>query len=154
MGYRSAIDAVRALAPEAVVEIEQGEMELELTDMPPLRLRELELRGRTDSKGMTVDLEWRATPGGASRWRRASTSRTTRARRRPSLLGSKPQPWLDRVLGRSPVGVAVPEASLRVEGRTDGKSRLEGDFNLSARPSSCRARRSACRWRASKPAAG
>src|SRR5882672_6130148 len=132
MGYRSAIDAVRALAPEAVVEIEQGEMELELTDMPPLRLRELELRGRTDSKGMTVDLEV-----ASNAWRRLKVAASVdfadySGSAKAELTGLKPQPWLDRVLGRSPVGVAVPEASLRVEGRTDGKSRLEGDFNLSA----------------------
>src|SRR5882672_4707254 len=132
MGYRSAIDAVRALAPEAVVEIEQGEVELELADMPPLRLHELELRGRTDSKGMTVDLET-----ASNAWRRVKVAAGVdfadySGSAKAELTGLKPQPWLDRVLGRSPVGVAVPEASLRVEGRTDGKSRLEGDFSLSA----------------------
>jgi hypothetical protein len=47
---------------------------------------------------------------------------------RLDISGLKVQDWIDQFLDKSPVRVAVPEASLRVDARSDGKTRIQADF--------------------------
>jgi uncharacterized protein involved in outer membrane biogenesis len=54
--YRSVVAAIRSFAPEAVLDVEEGEVEIAMPDLPPVRVRKLELHGRTDSKGMALEL--------------------------------------------------------------------------------------------------
>jgi len=130
--YRSVVDGIRRFAPDAEVDVEGGELDLALAGMPAIRVRALELHGRTDTKGMTVEL------GAASEdWSRLKASASVdfgdlSGKAKVELDGLKPQPWLDRLLAGSPVTVALPEASVRLEGASDGKARLEGGFSVRA----------------------
>jgi uncharacterized protein involved in outer membrane biogenesis len=130
--YRSAVEAVRGLAPDSVVEVDDGEIEIRIPELPPVRLHGLELRAESGSRGLEAELtatgEEFSRLKGSAKLEYADMSGTAKL----DLAGLKPQPWLDRVLEGSPVGVTLPGASLRVDARTDGKARLEADFDLRA----------------------
>ena len=131
--YRAAIDAVRGLAPDSEVDVEDGEVELNLPDMPPVRLRELQLHGRTDSKSLALELS-----AASDAWSRLKVAANVQfadyaGAVKADIAGVKAQPWLERLLARSPIGVAVPDAGLRLEARSDGRTRIESAFELRAR---------------------
>jgi hypothetical protein len=130
--YRAVVAAIRGLAPEAVLDVEEGDVEVGLPDMPPIRVRRLALHGRTDSQGMELELT-----AASDAWSRLKVTTTVdfgdgSGAAKVEVAGLKAQPWLDRLLAKSPVGIALPDASLRAEARTDGKTRIECDFGLKA----------------------
>ena len=131
-GYRAAVNGIHRFAPGAVIDVEDGQVDVGVPEMPQIRLTHLELHGRSDGGRMEVELN-----ASSDAWNRmkvaASVDFTDLAGTvKVDLAGLKPQEWLDHFLEKSPVGVAVPDAGLRVEARSDGKSRLEADFELRA----------------------
>lgn len=131
-GYRGAVAAIRSFAPEAVLDIEDAGVDVRVVGMAPLRVRALDLHASTGSEGIEVEL---TAEGDA--WSRFKLSGSVAF---ADLAGSaqlevsdlKPQPWLDRFLAKSPVGVALAAASVRANARTDGKTNLECSFDLRA----------------------
>jgi uncharacterized protein involved in outer membrane biogenesis len=130
--YRFVIGEIRQFAPEAVLDIEDAELDLGVPGLPPIRLRGLEAHAKTGSKGLEVELTaqsdyWSGLKVAAQiSFADFSGNASLRA------VEVRPQAWLDRFLADSPVGVVLPAASLRAEARTDGKAKLECDFNLGA----------------------
>jgi len=134
--YRSVaspiVDAVRRFAPDMVLRIDDAGMEVSAPGMPPIQLTKLSLRAQTGSKGMQLEL---ATA--ANYWSRLKLSARVEfsdlsGKASLDATDIKPQTWLDRYLGKSPVGVVVPVANLSVQARTDGKTSLEADFEAQA----------------------
>ncbi|HKW39198.1 MAG TPA: AsmA-like C-terminal region-containing protein [Burkholderiales bacterium] len=131
-GYRSIVEDIRKLAPRAVIDVEDGEVEVDVSGIPPIRVRALELHGRSDRRGMEIELK-----AASGDWRRLEARAKVdfgdfSGAANLDLAGLKPQAWLDHFLRKSPVGVAVPEASLRIDARSDGGSGLKADFELRA----------------------
>ena len=130
--YRTSVDAIRSFAPEAVLDIEDAELDVRIAGMPPIRVRDLAAHARTGSKGMEVEVT-----AASDSWSRLKLFATVGY---ADLSGAaslevtdlKAQAWLDLFLASSPVSVALPAASLRAKARTDGKTRLEGDLDLRA----------------------
>jgi hypothetical protein len=130
--YRSAVEAIRRFAPEASLDIEDGETEVEVAGMPSIRVRALQLRARTDNDGLSLELA-----ASSEAWKRLKATvkiafSDFAGEARAEITDAKPQPWLDRLLEASPVKVALEGATLRVEGRSDGKSKLETRIELRA----------------------
>jgi len=130
--YRSAVEAIRAFAPEAEVDVENADLDIRIAGMPPLRVRGLEAHASTASKGLKLDLS-----AAGESWSRLKLSASVdfadlSGAAQLDVAGLKAQPWLDRLLDGSPVGVALPAASVRAGARTDGKSSLEGDVDVRA----------------------
>ena len=130
--YRSAVEAIRAFAPEAEVDVENADLDIRIAGMPPLRVRGLEAHASTASKGLKLDLS-----AAGESWSRLKLSASVdfadlSGAAQLDVAGLKAQPWLDWLLDGLPVGVALPAASVRAGARTDGKSRLEGDVDLRA----------------------
>src|SRR5882672_569195 len=130
--YRSVVEAIRRFAPEASLDIEDGEAEVEVAGMPSIRVRALQLRGRTDDDGLSLELA-----ASSDAWKRLKATVKVAfsdfsGEAKAEVADAKPQPWLDRLLEGSPVKVAVEGAMLRLEGRSDGKTRLETRFELRA----------------------
>ena len=133
--YRSAastaVSVVRAFAPETVLAVEDATLELRTPDGTPLRLRGLSLRARTGRNGTDLEL---TTAG--DHWRRLRIGARIEY---ADLSGHaelevdelRPQPWLDALLARAPVRVAVPAAELRLKMQTDGKTSVEGEVRAS-----------------------
>jgi len=136
--YRSAlrpvIEAIRRLAPDGVLSVEDAEVDIRVSDVPPIRLNGLSLRAQTSPAGMVVEMTT-----ASNYWNRLRFSARIGF---ADLSGSasldaaelRPQPWLDRYLAGLPVAVAVPVASARAQARTDGTASLECDFDLSTGP--------------------
>ena len=131
--YRSAAGAVvagiREFAADAALKIDDAAAEIRAPNLPEIRLRDLTIHAQTGVKGL--DLE--AVSAGNS-WEKLRLSARIEFE---DLSGSasldasgfKPQPWLDHYFQKSPVGVAVPAASLRARVRTDGKTSFDGSFD-------------------------
>jgi hypothetical protein len=130
--YRAIVSAIRAFAPDSAVDVEGGELEVSPPGMPPVRIRAIGLHGRTDDNGLALELA-----ASSDAWSRLkATAKVSFAdfsgEAKAEISEIKAQPWLDRVLGNSPVRVAVPSASLRVQARSDAKSRVEAEFDVRA----------------------
>ena len=136
LGYRSAmgtvLDAIRKFAPDTLLEIDEGIVNIGAPDLPPIRLSGLALRARSDSTGM--DLEASTASNYWSRLKLSARIELADLSAVASLdtADIKLQEWLDRYLPKSPVGVAVPAASLRAQFRTDGKTSFDGRLDASA----------------------
>jgi hypothetical protein len=128
--YRAVVDAIRELAPDSEVAVVDGEVDVGLPDLPPLRLRKLQLQGRTDSKGMALELAAASDDWSSFRLAVNVVFADYSGAAKAEIASARAQPWLDRFLASSPVGVALPEANLRVGARTDGKTALDGDLEL------------------------
>lgn len=130
--YRSAIEAIRRLAPESVLEVENADLDVRMFGLPPMRLRKLEVLAKTGSKGLNVEAT-----AESEYWRRLKLSADVAyadlsGEAKVEAAGIRPQVWLDHYLADSPVRVALPAASLRARARTDGREKLECDFDLDA----------------------
>jgi len=126
------VDVVREFAPDTALTVEDAVVDVRVSGVPPIELRDLSLRLNTGSRGM--DLE--ATTAG-NYWDRLKLS----ARVEYADLSGKlsldardirPQAWLDLYLEKSPVRVALPAANLRAQARTDAKTSVECDFDVGA----------------------
>jgi len=130
--YRSAIEAVRRFAPESVFEIENADLDVRVAGLPAIRLRRLEVRAKTGSSGLKVELaaesEYWSGLKLSSQVAFSDLSGTASVK----IAEARPQVWLDHFLAKSPVSVTFPAASLRAEVRFDGKEKLECDFDLGA----------------------
>jgi AsmA-like protein len=130
--YRSAIEAIRRFAPEAVVDVEQADLDLRIAGEPPLRVQKLDLHARTGDKGLSVEITadseyWTGFKlSGEVAFSDLSGAATL------EVAEARPQAWLDSVLADSPVGVALPAVRVRAAARSDGKASAECDFDLSA----------------------
>ncbi len=137
-GYRSAlvpaIEAIRRIAPDILISVEDADVDLRASGVPPIQLSKLSVHAQTDSAGM--EFEMTAASNYWSRLRFTATVAFADLSGNASLdvADIKPQAWLDRYLPKSPVVVAVPVANLRAQARTDGKTSLECDIDLSAGP--------------------
>lgn len=130
--YRSAIEAIRRFAPESVLEVENADLDVRMSGLPPMRLRKLEVLAKTGSKGLNVEAT-----AESEYWRRLKLSADVAyadlsGEAKVEAAGIRPQVWLDHYLADSPVRVALPAASLRARARTDGREKLECDFDLDA----------------------
>src|SRR5260221_3471175 len=115
--YRSAlrpvIEAIRRLAPDGVLSVEDAEVDIRVSDVPPIRLNGLSLRAQTSPAGMVVEMTT-----ASNYWNRLRFSARigfADVSGSASLDASelRPQPGLDRCLAGLPVAVAVPVASAR-----------------------------------------
>jgi hypothetical protein len=131
-GYRAAVSAVHRFAPSAVIDIADGEVEVNLPGVPQVRVRDLELHGRTGSNGLQVELTAASDAWSRMRVTASADFDDVSGKATVELTGLKAQEWLDHFLAKSPVAVSVPDASLRVDARSDGKARLEADFDVRA----------------------
>ena len=130
--YRSAIEAIRRFAPEAVVDVEQADLDLRIAGAPPLRIQKLDLHARTGDKGLSVEITadseyWTGFKlSGEVAFSDLSGAATL------EVAEARPQAWLDSVLADSPVGIALPAVRVRAAARSDGKASVECDFDLGA----------------------
>ncbi|HSC93770.1 MAG TPA: AsmA-like C-terminal domain-containing protein [Burkholderiales bacterium] len=131
--YRSAmgpvVDAVREFAPDTLVTIEDAELEVRVPGALPMQLSKLWLRARAGAQGMGLDAtaaspywSWLALSGRVEYADLAA---------RVSLGGAniEPQAWLERYVGKVPVGVSMAPVNLRVEARTDARTSLECELD-------------------------
>ena len=130
--YRAAIAAIRRYAPEAMLDVEDADLDVRAAGSPPLRLRRLEVHAKTGNGRLDVDLR-----GESEYWSGLAVSARvafddSSGTANLKLEQARPQVWLDRFLADSPVSVAIPAAALAAQARTDGKETLECDFDLRA----------------------
>jgi hypothetical protein len=131
--YRSAmgpvVEAVRDFAPDTVVAIEDAEVEVRVPGVLPMRLSKLSLEARAGAGRMELD----ATAASEYWTGLALSARVEYAdlSARASLSGAniKPQAWMERFLGKLPVGVSTAEVRLRVEARTDARTSVECEID-------------------------
>lgn len=131
-GYRSTIEAISRFAPEAVLDVEDGDLDVRVSGLPSVRVRRLEVHARTGSTGMEVELTaeseyWRGLKLSAQV---AFSDLSGKGSLRIAEL--RPQAWLDHFLAKSPVSVVLPAVALRAQARADGRENLECDFDIGA----------------------
>ena len=136
--YRSIIEAISRFAPEAVLDVEDGDLDVRVAGLPSIRVRRLDVRARTGSKGLEVELT-----AESEYWKRLRLSAQVTF---SDLSGKgslridelRPQVWLDHFLAKSPVSVALPAVAVRAQARADGKDesrmRLQRRRCLSGNP--------------------
>jgi len=126
---RPVVEAVRKYAPDTVVAIEDGELEVRVPDTPPMQLSKLWLRVRTGAAGVGLDAT------AASRY---WSGLTLSARLEYADLSARatfggrniaPQAWLERYLGHLPVGVSITPVRLQAVVRTDATTSVECEFD-------------------------
>jgi AsmA-like protein len=130
--YRSAIEAVRRFAPQAVLDVEDGDLDVRVPGLPPARLRKLQVHAETGNKGLEVELTAESEYWSGLKLSAQVAFSDASGTASLKVAEARPQVWLDHFLSSFPVGVALPAASLRAEARTDGKVKLECDFDLGA----------------------
>jgi hypothetical protein len=130
--YRTAIGAIRRFAPEAVLEVDDGDLDIRVPDLPPIRLRRLEVLAKTGSGGLEVELAAESEYWSSLKLSVQIAFSDSSGKASLKIVEARPQVWLDHFLAKSPVSIALPAASLSAELRTDGKTNLGCDFNLGA----------------------
>lgn len=130
--YRSVVEAVRRFAPEAALDIEDADLDVRMSGLPPMRLHKLALHGETGRSGLSVEAA-----AESEYWKRLKLSASVAyadlsGEAKLEAAEIRSQVWLDQFLADSPVRVALPVANLRAQARTDGKATLECDFDLDA----------------------
>ena len=126
---RPIVDAVRDVAPDTLVEIEDAELEVRVPGELPMHLSKLSIRARAGAEGMALDIT--ATSQYWSSLELAARVEYADLSARASLRGAniKPEAWIERYLGKAPVGVSMAEAHLRAEARTDARTSLECEID-------------------------
>jgi hypothetical protein len=123
---------VRRFAPDTVLSVEDARLEFSAPGILPIALHDVAVRARTDRSGMDLDASLAGT-----HWSRVKLSARVQfadlsGQADIEIAGLKPQPWLDHYLAKSPLRVALPAGDLRFQARIDGKTELDGDFELRA----------------------
>jgi AsmA-like C-terminal region len=122
--------AVHNAAPDALLEVDEADVDLRAPALPNLQVRGLSLRARADARG--VDLEANAA---SNFWDHLNfLGRVGFA----DLSGHfslevtelKPQAWLDPELSGGAVGLDIPRATLRAQLVTDARTDLHCNFGL------------------------
>ena len=130
--YRSAIGAVRRFAPEAVLEIENADLDVRAAGLPPIRLSGLEALARTGSRGLEIEVSAKSEYWSRLKLAASVSFADLSGEARLEAGEIRPQVWLDHFLADAPVHAALAAANLRAQARTDGKEKLECDFDLGA----------------------
>jgi len=130
--YRSAIEAVRRFAPEAVLEVENADLDVRVAGLPPIRLRGLEMLARTGGRGLEIEASAKSEYWNRMKLAASVSFADLSGEAKVEAAEIRPQGWLDYFLADSPVGVALSAANLRAQARSDGREKLECDFNLDA----------------------
>ncbi|MGH8641034.1 MAG: hypothetical protein ACRET6_04950, partial [Burkholderiales bacterium] len=123
-------DIVRRFAPETVLSIEDAQLEFSAPGILPIALHNVSLQARTGHTGMDLDAAM-----GGTHWNRVKLAMHLKfadlsGNADIEVTGLKPQPWLDHYLAKSPVRADAPAGDLRFQARIDGKTELEGEFEL------------------------
>lgn len=134
--YRSAVgaivDVVGRFAPDTILAVDGGSVDLQVESVPPIQLSGFALRVHTGSKG--VDLE-AATSSNYWSWLALSAHVVPgdlSATARLDISDIRLAAWLERYLAQLPLRITVPSSSLRARARTDGRTRIESEVDLRA----------------------
>ena len=130
--YRSAVEAIRRYAPKAVLDVEDADVDVRAPGLPPIRLRRLEAHAKTGSGELDLELQTESEYWSGLKLSAHVAFADLSGSAGIKVAQAKPQAWLDRFLEGSPVTVAVPAADLSAQVRTDGREKLECDFDLGA----------------------
>jgi AsmA-like protein len=130
--YRSAIEAIRRFAPESVLDVEDADLDLRVPGLPSIRLRKLEVRAKTGSGRLKVELAAESEYWSGFKLSAQVVFSDLSGTARLKIAEARPQAWLDHFLAKSPVSVALSAASVNAQARTDGKTNLGCDFNVGA----------------------
>jgi hypothetical protein len=130
--YRSAIEAIRRFAPESVLEVENADLDVRAAGMPPLRLSGVEVLASTGSKGLEIEVSAKSEYWSRMKLAANISFADLSGEAKLEAAEIRPQVWLDHFLGNAPVRVALPAMDFRAQTRTDGKEKLECDFDLGA----------------------
>lgn len=131
--YRSVmgpvVEAVREFAPDTVVTIEDGELEVLVPDALPMKLSKLTFRAHAGTGSVALDAT-----AASQYWSWVAFSARveyTDLSAKASLRGAniEPQAWLERYVGDVPVGVSLAAVRLHAEAHTDAKTSLECEIN-------------------------
>lgn len=130
--HREIVEALRDYVPDAVITVEEGELSLIRREMPPLELRKVTLRAKSDARGLQLEAS-----AASTNWDRLelaarfgyedlSTDATLEA------AGIRPQAWLDWSFSASPIHVGLPNASLKARLRGAAGKPVECDVAIDA----------------------
>lgn len=129
---RPVVDAVRDVAPDTLVEIEDAELEVLVPGEIPMRLSKLWLRARAGAGSMgfqtTATSEYWSVLALSARVEYADLS----ARASLRATNIKPQAWVGRYLGKAPEGVSTAAIRLRLDARTDARTSVECEIDARA----------------------
>ena len=132
--YRSLIgpllQAVRDAAPEATLEISEGNLELRAPGMPHIQARGLSLRARTDASGVNVETSAASDLWDYLNFQGRVELADLSGQFGLELVNLKPQAWLNGALSGATLGIDIPRADLRAQLRTDARTSLRCDFRL------------------------
>jgi hypothetical protein len=131
-GYRSIIEAIGRFAPEAVLDVEDADLDVRVSGLPSIRVRRLEVHARTGSRGLEVELTAESEYWSGLRLSAEVAFSDLSGKGSLRIAELRPQVWLDHFLAESPVGVALPAVAVRAQARADSKENLECDFDIGA----------------------
>ena len=133
--YRSAIgplaESLRKFAPDTRLEIDDGSVEVCAPDMPSVQLRNVSVRVQTGVGGADLEASMAGNFFGGLKFAGRLEFADLAGRFRLDVTDVRPQPWLDLALANAGVAIGIPAAELHVQTRTDAKTALECDFQLS-----------------------
>jgi len=130
--YRSTIEAISRFAPEAVLDVEDGDLDVRVPGLPSIRVRRLDVRARTGSTGLEVELSAESEYWSGLKLSAQVAFSDLSGKGSLRIAELRPQVWLDHFLAKSPVSVALPAVAIRAQARADGKEKLECDFDIGA----------------------
>ncbi len=132
--YRSVMEpllrAIRKSAPDSLIEIDEGNLELRAIAMPSVQVHSISLRARTGASGIELQAS-----GASDLWDnlnfagRAEFSDLS-GDFRLEVAGLRPQAWLNRALSGTTIAIGIARAKLHAQLRTDARSALQCDFGL------------------------
>ena len=132
--YRSLMEpllrAVRKAAPDSLIEIDEGNLELRAVAMPSVQVHGVSLRARTGASGIELQAS-----GASDLWDNLNFVGRVEFSDlsgdfRLEVAGLRPQAWVNRALSDTTIGIGIPRAALKAQVRTDAKSALQCDFGL------------------------
>lgn len=133
--YRSAMEpvarALKAIAPDTEVAIEDGSVDFRAGDLPPVQLTKLSVQARTSGAGATVKLS-----SESNLWSRLQLDarlglNDLQAKAAVDVVELKAQTILDRFVP-APMSVTLTPSHVHIEALTDGRSNLQGSVSVEA----------------------
>jgi uncharacterized protein involved in outer membrane biogenesis len=121
---------VRRYAPDTVLSVEGAQLEFSAPGILPIALHDVTVRAQSGRSGMDLDASLAGT-----HWSRVKLSARLQfadlsGHADVEFSGLKLQTWLDHYLAKSPIRVAVPASDLHFRASIDGKTELDGGFEL------------------------
>jgi len=132
--YRSVMEpllrAIRKAAPDSLIEIDEGNLELRAIAMPSIQLHSISLRARMGASGIELHAS-----GASDLWDNLNLVGRAEFGElsgdfRLEVAGLRPQAWVNRALSDTTIGIGIPRAELHAQLRTDAKSALQCDFGF------------------------